>query len=230
MCPCNSQPSDILNFMLVITDMCITMQLMIFSAHIIFLHIFFCSECVGCPKGWRCCGKVWGKCVCTVPGWDSCCIRVKDPICTAANAACWLLKKPLDLVLKVAIVVVDKSRHALDVVKAAFTVAQGVLRTARVALDAVNAGLEVVKATYRIGVSALSALTNFAFTQIINIREIHFKVGLSSASGGKFECGIKGVLLGNNFNFRVMVDTRNIWPLITFFADKAVSGLSKFVG
>ena len=125
-------------------------------------------------------------CICVVPGWDSCCVRIINPICNVADAACWLLKKPLDLILRVAIVVVDKSFHSLDVAKVALTVAQGILHGAKVVLDGAIAFLVGVKITYKVGVSAITALVDFALTKLINIREIYFKVALGAASRGEF--------------------------------------------
>ena len=188
------------------------------------------TVCIGCPSGWVCCGRVWGACICTHPGWDSCCTRITDPICAVANAACWLLKKPIDLILQVAIVVVDKSRHLLDIAKAALSVVQGFVYAAKGILQGAIGFLEGVKVTYRVGVNAVSALASFVLTQIINIREIYFKVGLSAASGGAFQCRIKGVLMGNNLDVSLQFDTRNIWSLVKNLAERAVSGLSKFIG
>ena len=186
--------------------------------------------CIGCPSGWVCCGRAWGVCVCTHPGWNSCCTRISNPICVAANAGCWLLKKPLDLILQGAIFVVDKSRHLLDIAKAALTVAQGAVSFAKGVLEAAKAALEVVKVAYKVGVSAISAIANFVLTQIINIREMYFKVGLSAASGGVFECRVKGILMGQNIDVRLSFNTRNIWSLIKNLAERALSGLSKFIG
>ena len=60
----------------------------------------------------------------------------------------------------------------LKLLKLLITVAQGVVNAAKLVLDAAIAVLDGVKATYRAGVNALSALTKFALTQIINIREM----------------------------------------------------------
>ena len=188
------------------------------------------TVCIGCPKGWHCCARVWGACVCGYPGWDSCCIRVTNPICLAANAACWLLKKPLDLILQAAIFIVDKSRHILDLAKVALSIAQGFLRGVQVLLEAAKAVLEGIKITYRVGVNALSALVHLVFTQIINIREMYFKVGLGAAKGGEFACRIKGVLMGLNLDVYLEFNTRDIWSLVRNLAEKALSGLSKFIG
>ena len=192
--------------------------------------LLFNTVCVGCPRGWHCCGKVWGKCVCTYPGWDSCCTRVTDPVCTIANAACWLLKKPLDLILQVAIVVVDKSRHTLDIVKVALSVAQGILNGVKVVLDGAIAALEGVKVAYKVGVSAISALVNFALTQIINIQEIYFRAALSEANGGEFMCRVQGVLMGMKLDMVASFNARNIWSLVCKIAEKAVQGLCSSIG
>ena len=185
---------------------------------------------MGCPKGWRCIKRVWGVCVFGLPGWDSCCIRIKNPLCLLANAACWLLKKPLDLILQAVIFIVDKSRHILDIAKVALTLAQGVLHTAKLALDVAIGVLEGIKITYKVGVKAISALVDFVLTKLLNIREMHFRVALGTAKGGEFDCGVSGVLLGVNFNLRVRFNILDIWSIIKFFAEKAVSGLSKFIG
>ena len=186
--------------------------------------------CIGCPSGWECCATLWEACVCTVPGWDSCCIRVTDPICIAANAACWVLKKPLDLILQGTVVVVDKSRHSLDVVKAVVSVAQGVVYAAKGGLDGAIGFLKGVKATYKIGVNAISALADFTSTRIINIHEMYFKVGLSVAGKGAFHCQIKGILMGQNLDVNLHFDTKNIWSLVMDLAEKAIAGLSEFIG
>lgn len=146
------------------------------------------------------------------------------------NAACWLLKKPLDLVLRVAIVIVKKCKHVLDIAKVAVHVARGIVYAAKRTLDVAVAFLEGVKKLYTVGVNALSALTRFALTKIINIREVYFKVGLSVASGGKFQCRVKGVLMGVNVNLSLYLDTRNIWSIAKALANRAIRGLSKFIG
>ena len=173
---------------------------------------------------------MWGTCICKLPGWHSCCVRIKNPLCVVANAACWLLKKPLDLILQVAIFVVDKSRHVLDVAKVALSLAQGVLHAAKLALDAAIVVLEGIKITYKVGVQAITALVDFAFKKLLNIREMYFRVALGSAKGAEFECRIRGVLLGVNFDVKLKFNLRNIWSLIRSLAEQAISGLSKFIG
>ena len=126
--------------------------------------------------------------------------------------------------------VVDKSRHILDVAKGALTIAQGALRGVQKLLNAAKAVFKGIKIAYRVGVNALSALANFVLTQIINIREVYFKVGLGAASGGEFESRIKGVLMGQNLDVNLQFNTRNIWSLVKSLAERAMSGLSKFIG
>ena len=151
-------------------------------------------------------------------------------MCIAKNAACYALKKPLDFALSVAIKVVDKSKVTLNVAKGALSVAQGVVNVAKRSLDLAIGFLEGVKKTYRVGVNAISSLANFALPKIINIRDMYFKVGLSAASGGKFQCRIKGVLMGNNINVNLSFDTGNIGTIAKSLAERAVSGISKFIG
>ena len=186
--------------------------------------------CVGCPSGWECCGRAWGACICTHPGWDDCCTRIEDPICIAANAGCALLKEPPLLILKGAEVVVDKSRIVLDVAKAALSVAQGFVNAAKKTLDIAIAALEAVKRTYRAGVEALSAFANFALTQIINIREMYFKVALSAANGGEFQCQVKGVLMGNDIDLSLAFNIRNPLDLAKKLGEMAIDGISSFFG
>ena len=157
-------------------------------------------------------------------------MRITNPLCLVANAACWLLKKPLDLILQAAIFIVDKSRHILDVAKVALSLVQGVLHTAKLALDGAILFLEGVKVTYKVGVSAITALVDFTFTKIFNITEIYFRVALGSAKGAEFECRVKGVILGMNLDVKLKFDLRNIFSLIKPLADQVLRGLSKFIG
>ena len=188
------------------------------------------AVCIGCPSGWKCCKKVWGKCVCKRPGWDSCCTRAPEPSCELANKGCYGLKKAADLALSGAIKVVDKSRHTLNVAKVALTGAQGTVNFAKKGLDVVIAALEGVKRIYRVGVNAISSLANFALPKIINIREMYFKVGLRAASDGKFQCRVIGVLMGKSINVNVNFDIHNIGTIAKDLAELAVSGISKFIG
>ena len=188
------------------------------------------TVCIGCPGPWVCDARVWGKCVVGHPTWNGCCKRITNPVCIAKNAGCYLLKKPLELAVSVAIKIVRASKHTLDVVKGVLSVAQGIVNVAKKTLDVAIAFLEGIKRAYRTGVSALSALTKFALTQIINIRKMYFKVGLSVANGGSFRCRIKGVLMGNSISVNLNVNVRNPLQVGKRLAERAVSGLSKFFG
>ena len=176
------------------------------------------------------CGWAWGACICTHPGWDSCCTRIDDPLCIAENAGCALLKEPLDLILRGAAAFVDESRIVLEAAKGALSVAQGFVSAAKGTLDIAIAGLTAVRKTYRAGVEALSAFANFALTEIINIREMYFKVALSVADGGEFQCRVKGVLMGNNIDLELALNVRNPLELAKSLGEKAISGISSFFG
>ena len=124
----------------------------------------------------------------------------------------------------------DKSRHILDVAKVALSLAQGVLHTVKLGLDAAIAVLEGIKFTYKIGVKAISALVDFALTKLVNIQEVYFKVALGSAKGGEFQCRVRAVLLGVNLNLHVRFNIYDIWSIIKYIAERAIPGLSKFIG
>ena len=140
------------------------------------------------------------------------------------------MKEPLDFILQGAAALVDESRIVLEAAKAAFSVAQGFVSAAQGTLAAVRAVLTAVRTTYRAGVEALSAFANFALTEIINIREMYFKVALSVADGGEFQCRVKGVLMGNNINLNLKLNVRNPLELAKSLGEKAISGISKFFG
>ena len=173
---------------------------------------------------------MWGRCVCKRPGWKNCCTRVTDPICIAANAGCAVLKEPLDLILRGAAVFVDKSRIVLEGAKAALSVAQGFVSAAKGTLDIAIAGLTAVRKTYRIGVKALSVFADFALTEIINIREMYFKVALDVANGGEFRCRVKGVLIGVDFDLNLKLNVRSPLELAKSLGESAISGISNFFG
>ena len=90
--------------------------------------------------------------------------------------------------------------------------------------------LEGVKITYRVGVDALNAIAKFTLTEIINIREMYFKVELSVADGGVFQCRVKGVLLGNNIDLELTLNIRNPLELAKSLGEKAISGIKNFFG
>ena len=151
-------------------------------------------------------------------------------MCVGRNTACYALKKPLDYAFRGAINVVDRSRGTLNIAKGALSGAQGVVNVAKRSLDIAIGFLEGVKRTYRVGVNAISALARFALTQIINIHEMYFRVGLNAASGGRFHCRVRGTLMGRHMTLNLHLDTRNIGNIAKDLAERAVSGVSRFIG
>lgn len=186
--------------------------------------------CVGCPKGWKCHLKVWGKCVCKLPKWNHCCKRIVNPVCASKNALCAVLKKAAYVVLRGAETIVRKSKVFLDVAKGGLSLAHGVVNSAKGLLDLAVKALDVVRATYRVGVSALNAVAKFTLTKIIDIKEMYFKVQLSLASGGKFQCQVKGVLVGKHINLNLNFDINDILKIAKSLGEKVVAGLSNFFG
>ena len=162
------------------------------------------------------------------PCWGGCCIT--DPTCLAANAGCALLKEPLILILEGAKVIVDESRVTLDIAKGVLTGAQGVVTAAKKSLDLAIAALAGVRKLYSVGVSAINAIAKFTLTELINIREMYFKVALSVANGGEFQCRVKGVLVGNDFDLNLYLIVGNPLELAKSLGERAISGLKDFFG
>ena len=158
--------------------------------------------------------------------WGGCCVT--DPECLAENAYCALKKEPLIAILELAKAVVDESDVTLDIAKGALTTVQGVVNTAKQSLNLAIAGLTAVRNTYRAGVEAINALAKFALTEIINIREMYFKVALSVANGGEFQCQVKGVLMGNDIDYDLDFNIENPLELAKSLGEKAISGISKY--
>ena len=251
--------------------------------------------CIGCPRGWICCGRAWGKCICKKPGWNSCCTRTIDPACKSANAACSLLKsrhgvstnakannffKEIGCGIKEGVKKaghgikkgfkkvchsiknrVQQVRHGIkntsnkvsSGIRRGFqTVTSVALKTLNEARDSLNKAEDVLKkardnvsfakkAWYEakkalndlkktVGAIALKTLKTLSSNKIINIIEMNFKVELRKAVGGRFECEVKGILFGKHFSKHLDFDTRNILSLAKSLADKAIRGLSKFIG
>lgn len=107
--------------------------------------------------------------------------------------------------------------------------ARGVVNVARHSLDVANVYLEGLKQFYGVGVSALDALDKFVPTQIIDIQEIYFSVGLDVANGGRFKCQVKGKAMGQEFTRKLDFDVNNLCPIAMSLADIAVPGLSSHI-
>ena len=97
-------------------------------------------------------------------------------------------------------------------------------------MEITKIGLDAVRIAYRVGVNAVSALTNFVLTQIINIHEIYFKVELGEAEKGKFQCRVKGILVGQSVDLELYIDTGDILSIAKSLGERAVSGISDFIG
>lgn len=178
--------------------------------------------CVECCK--------LGVCV-EVPKWDECCDKVTDPSCVSHNATCAAQKEPLELALKAAKKTVDESQKSLEAAKGMLSTVQGVVDSAEKSLDTAVETLNAVQKTYKVGVEATSAFNKFALTEIINIHEMYFKAELSVANGGQFQCQVMGVLIGENINVANLdFDIRNPLKLAKLLGDRAISGLSNFIG
>ena len=196
----------------------------------LFLHIISSTVCVPAPCGTTCKARVFGKCILRVPTFSKCCFRAPDAVCETKRGACIAARETATLALKGAEKVVDTSRVALDVAKGVLEGAKRTVSAAKGALDAANAALEAAKQTYRAGADAASALARFALNDLFNIKEITFDVSLSVASGGSFSGRVSARILGRDVNAAVSVNVHDIASMAKQLADKAISGLSSFIG
>ena len=186
-----------------------------------------CAVCIGCPSGWTCCGTAWGTCVCTRPGWNSCCTRIPDPACEAANVACAALKEPIKLALRAAEEVVDSSRVTLDGLKAALTPLKAAVEAAKAVVKVAEEALEGLKVTFATALQAADAIVAFGLNGLISIREISFNVNLDVAAGGSFSGSVRAVFVGAaevtvSFNINLF----DITSMATQLADHIGSGFS----
>ena len=124
---------------------------------------------------------------------------------------------------------VTVSENKLNDVKGALNIARDTVRVAEQALVAAKDSLEQVKRLYQVGVKASSLLTKFAATQIITIRRIYFRAGLSVVSEGRFMCNVNGVLKGQQLNKYLQIDVRNMSLIITAVSKILLPGLEKFI-
>ena len=163
-----------------------------------------------------------------MPRIKLCCKNIPNPLCVAANAACYLLKEPIKFLIRAAAVIVDKSRHLLKVAKFALTVAEKVVRSARHLLKVAIVFLEGVKVACKAGIQALKFVNKALFTSL-DIQEISFHTSLSAANGGAFRVGVKAVVLTRPVSFRIHFNIRNPIELIKSLASQLVGGLFKFL-
>lgn len=183
--------------------------------------------CIGCFDGTDCCGSAWGQCVCWTPRWNGCCHGVTDPTCLAQNAACYALKEPLQAALQVAEVVVDQSRHVLDVANAALEAAKVQAVIAKGVLDGVVATLEGVKQTFHTGLEAANVIASVGLGGVINIEKLEFDVLLSAAATGYFSGSVTASFGGQpSTTVSINVDLYDVTAMARQLADHVVSGLS----
>lgn len=138
------------------------------------------------------------------------------------------IKRGFQTIKSFALKSLKKARDILNKAKRFLRKAQNIVSFAKKAWNKAKKALNYLKKT--VGAIALKALKTLLSNKIINIIEMNFKVELRKAVGGRFECGVKGILLGKRFSFHLDFDTRNILSLAKSLAEKAIRGLSKFIG
>lgn len=119
----------------------------------------------------------------------------------------------------------DSLYKAID----AFRKAEMAVTIAKQSLDIAKTALDKVKNVYKVGVKAAKALRSFIATKIISIHEVYFKVALSVAESGKFQCRVKGVVVGRNLNVNLKFDVRDVLSIAKSLGEKVISGISDFI-
>lgn len=188
--------------------------------------LYLLTVCVGCPDGFRCCGRAWGACVCYVPRWNGCCTRVSDPLCETANAACWLTRETVNAAFGAASVVVDTSRHALDVANAGLETARGVVRAAESSIDVAVAALEGTQQLYRAAAQAATVISSFGLNGLIDIHEVSFDAELGIVSGGSFAGEVRASFLGQSAVVSLDINVRGITSMARQLAGHIGDGFS----
>ena len=138
------------------------------------------------------------------------------------------IRRGFETIKSFALKTLQRARDLLNKAKDVLRKAQNIVSFARKAWDKAKNALNELKKT--VGAIALKALKSLLSNKIINIIEMNFKVELRKAVGGRFECGVKGILFGKHFSFHLDFDTRNILSLAKSLAEKAIRGLAKFIG
>jgi hypothetical protein len=146
-----------------------------------------------------------------------------------ANGACAALKETAKGVLRTAQGALTASRSTLDGANAVLEAAKAPITAAQGTLDLANTVLEGVKIAYQAGTQAVTFIAKFALTKILRITEMYFRVELSVANGGVFQCRVKGVLVGNSFDESFTFDTSDILGIARSLADKAAKGISNYI-
>ena len=189
--------------------------------------MYITTVCVGCPSGWVCRVHVWGRCVAGHPGWNSCCTRVTDPVCAAANLACTGLKRGLEAAIVVAQRVVQGAKRSLDAANLVLEGAKHVVNGAKHTLNVANAVLEGVKRAYRAGIQAISAIVRVGLGGLVQVREIYFSTSLRDANQGRFHCRVRVSFLGRHpVTLGMHIDIRNPWGMAKQLASRIIPGVA----
>ena len=165
--------------------------------------------------------------MCQRPTWNSCCTRITDPTCEAANAACYALKEPIKAALSGAEAIVDSSRVALDAAKAAIAPLEAAVTAAQESVNLASQALDGVRATFAAALNAANAIASVGINGLISIREISFNANLDVAAGGSFSGSVRAVFLGAaettvSFN----INLYDITAMAKQLADQVGSGFS----
>ena len=163
------------------------------------------------------------------PTWRKCCKRFTDPICKFLNFCCYGLRKIAIAGLRLARILVNKSRFILKAANVFLGAAKVLVRIGKKSLDIVNVILEAVKIAYQAGTKALAAIVKFTLGGIFDIREVAFDVGLSTAVGAHFRVSIVVSIFNHLKRLSLYINLRNILSFIRSIGQMIIRGLKKFI-
>ena len=160
-----------------------------------------------------------------------CSIKVDEPLCAAANAACRLLRAPFELLL-------DTAKLALEGITAALSLAQEVLRVAEEALEVTSKVLDAAnhlldQTTKFVGPLANYALAvlEFGLDNILIIKKVHLEQRLAATNGLTFSASVEMTIIGINVKWSGKLQLDNPIKLIEYaidyIKDRASGGIGR---
>ena len=162
------------------------------------------------------------------PSWKSCCFRVSDPICVAANVLCRTVRGAAYLVLSAAELAYDVVLSPFRLAVAALEAAKLVVSAAKVPFDAAKLALEVGKQTVRLGLKAAEYLAEAVLGYIVDVRSIKFEVGVDRFFPSSISASVDVVFFNRirkRLSFTLNLKSMNI---VSFLANNILPGIVNF--
>jgi hypothetical protein len=142
-----------------------------------------------------------------------------DPVCTAANAACWALKKPWELLLAPAQESLRQFQNLLAGAEAVLRGAESVFRSASSGLDRAKEALDKAEAALGSVLNVVSAIAHWGLDNLFRIHSTALKASLNLAKGGNFGASIDATIIGNRVRINLQMRLASPTSLINYAVD-----------